>query len=77
MLSTFLVQSLALVSTLNSHVDPAFSPDAFRNLAQVVRTAYDKTVEGQSVVPTRGFGDLYYKQNKDGDGNLLPPEKQV
>ncbi|CAM9932737.1 unnamed protein product [Ectocarpus sp. 12 AP-2014] len=43
----------------------------------VVRTAYDDKVEGQSVVPTRGFGDLYYKQRKDDDGNLLPPAQQV
>ncbi|CAM9653002.1 unnamed protein product [Ectocarpus sp. 13 AM-2016] len=43
----------------------------------VVRTAYDDNVEGQSVVPTRGFGDLYYKQRKDDDGNLLPPAQQV
>ncbi|CAM9661621.1 unnamed protein product [Ectocarpus sp. 4 AP-2014] len=43
----------------------------------VVRTAYDDKVEGQSVVPTRGFGDLYYKQRKDDNGNLLPPAQQV
>lgn len=28
-------------------------------------------------MPTRGFGDFYYKQKKGGDGNLLPSEKQV
>lgn len=47
------------------------------NFFQVVRTAYDDKVEGQSVVPTRGFGDLYYKQGKDDEGNLLPPAQQV
>ncbi|CAN0388307.1 unnamed protein product [Ascophyllum nodosum] len=45
--------------------------------SMVVRTAYDGKVEGQSVMPTRGFGDLYYKQRKDADGNLLPPAEQV
>ncbi|CAN0095405.1 unnamed protein product [Scytosiphon promiscuus] len=45
--------------------------------AMVVRTAYDDKVEGQSVVPTRGFGDLYYKQRKGDDGKLLPPALQV
>lgn len=49
----------------------------FARHAQVVRTAYDTTVEGQSVVPTRGFGDLYYKQKKDDGGNLLAPALQV
>lgn len=44
---------------------------------QVVRTAYDDKVQGQSVMPTRGFGDFYYKQKKDAEGNLLPPVKQV
>lgn len=45
--------------------------------SMVVRTAYDSEVEGQSVMPTRGFGDLYYKQKKDGDGKLLSPGLQV
>ncbi|CAM9110994.1 unnamed protein product [Ascophyllum nodosum] len=45
--------------------------------SMVVRTAYDGKVEGQSVMPTRGFGDLSYKQRKDADGNLLPPGEQV
>lgn len=44
---------------------------------QVVRTAYDDKVQGQSVMPTRGFGDFYYKQKKDVEGHLLPPVKQV
>lgn len=43
----------------------------------MVRTAYDHTVQGQSVVPTRGFGDLYYKQRKGEDGKPLPPALQV
>lgn len=43
----------------------------------MVRTAYDDKVEGQSVMPTRGFGDLYYKQRKGDDGLLLPPALQV
>eukprot|EP00903_Cladosiphon_okamuranus_P016151 g14906.t1 len=43
----------------------------------VVRTAYDHTVQGQSVMPTRGFGDLYYKQRKGKEGKLLPPAEQV
>ncbi|CAM9986794.1 unnamed protein product, partial [Choristocarpus tenellus] len=40
--------------------------------AEVARTAYNQEVKGQSVVPTRGFGDFYYKQRLD-----LPPAKQV
>lgn len=43
----------------------------------MVRIAYDNTVQGQSVVPSRGFGDLYYKQRKGEDGKLLPPAMQV
>eukprot|EP00752_Nemacystus_decipiens_P018590 g16668.t1 len=45
--------------------------------SMVARTAYDDSVQGQSVVPTRGFGDLYYKQRKGEDGTLLPPAEQV
>lgn len=60
-------QIISLVSSA-----PPFYPSI-----QVVRTAYDSKVEGQSVVPSRGFGDFYYKQKRGRDGHLLPPEKQV
>lgn len=28
-------------------------------------------------MPTRGFGDLYYKQKRDEEGNLKSPGEQV
>ncbi|CAN0479744.1 unnamed protein product, partial [Discosporangium mesarthrocarpum] len=40
--------------------------------SKVLRTSYSGEVQGQSVIPTRGFGDFYYKQRKD-----LPPHKQA
>lgn len=40
------------------------------------RTRYDATVQDQCVSPTRGFGDLFYKQKRAG-GVLRPAEEQV
>lgn len=45
-------------------------------LRQGWRTSYDADTD-VSLSPSRGFGDLFFKQKRDTDGTLHPAENQV
>lgn len=65
------------LTSLQEHVPDCRFRIHDRKLLQGWRTSYDGNTDGTSLSPSRGFGDLFFKQKRDADGNLHPAENQA